>query len=75
MKLIIRSDNGRQVVELKTAASHALLWLMVFLIFWLFKAGRITYHRLRIKYLRIQSKRRYFQDPAVTQEQDWRKYR
>jgi hypothetical protein len=75
MKLTIRSDDGRQIVELKTAALHTLFWLMVFLIFWLFKASRITYHRLRIKYLRMQFRRRYFKDPAVLQEQGWRRYR
>jgi hypothetical protein len=77
MRLDLRFDLGSRVVELhfKTAASHALLWLVVFLIFWLFKAGHITYHRLRIKYLRKRFKDKYFKDLVEIQEESLRRYK
>jgi hypothetical protein len=68
--------SSREVeLRLETAASHALLWLFVFLTYWLFKSGRITYHRLRIKYLRTRFKKKYFKEVVGIHKEDGRRYR
>jgi hypothetical protein len=77
MRLSLDFSHGSRVVELRlgTVASHSLLWLLVFVIFWIYKSGRVAYHRVRIKYLRTRFKRKYFKRLVETQEEGTRRYK
>jgi hypothetical protein len=77
MRLALDFDYGPRVFKLRlgTVASHSLLWLLVFVIFWIYKSGRVAYHRIRIKYLRTRFKRKYFKRLVETQEEGTRRYK
>jgi hypothetical protein len=74
MGLDVSFDYGSRVVELHFG-TVTLFWLIVFLLFWFYKSGRIAYHRFRIKYLRTRFKRKYFEAGVGTQEERGKRYK